>query len=1128
MAELSIPVLVSVSAREIYEVALPRTGDRWRGPSLATLLDDVALALMERLPKEQPERMPLYESCPHVELRKVKVEVRTGGGAAAPGRGSRERAAKDEERPLWKGRVSVVVSRWPEDRFAVATIPRLSPEVFAVSTPAALERSVTAFLEAWSEKHGALDHAACDDREFLEILHFEADHPSPLPSQPLRRPSRKRKKKLDPNKPAEPAPPKKNLPPVTLRAVARNLTTAALDGRLHRAHAREPLIVQLLAELSGDSAALLLVGPSGAGKTAIVHELVHRLSARSSGLHDRTDVWQVDGNRLIAGMSVVGAWEQRLADMVHELMARQDVLYVEDLPVLAFTGRTAHGDSNVAELLSPHLERRELRVIGECTEERLAAVRDEAPGFFEHFRVVYVPELDEGTTLEVLAQIARHAVPSDEATVELETLEGVLSLTRRFQGAQALPGRATAVLASLLDERAPEDAPRDELGRRRIGLAELIAHYGRRSGLPRFVLWEREAREHAQIEAYFARRIVAQPQAVEAAVDVVTLLEQGLNDPGRPLSTFLFVGPTGVGKTETAKALAELLFGSTDRLVRFDMSEFQDLGSVTRLFGDRASPSGELTRRVEHQPFSVVLLDEIEKAHPAVFDALLGVLGEGRLTNALGRTIDFTSTIIVMTSNLGVREAGRRTGFAGDRQAEAEATHLDAARRFFRPEMYNRIDRVVSFRALDRGALDPLVRRLLAGMLGRRGLQRSSVLVDVEPELVETLIDRGFDPRYGARSIRRELEQRLALPLAEHLVAHHGAPLTLATLGAAGDDVKLSLSWPAPVLRAALVLPPIASWSALEGRLQALVDALHRLEHDPDLVAIQRERTILLASHNRGDLTGEGQAALDAWSTILAEREAILREAGELHGRAVEVEAFEEEVVELITEVRSWHSRQPFKKGPEVRLTREGRGVLRPEVVEALVAIELRFAGLVRQVRVSRGPRERSALVRFTPFDEASRPWALELAQAWAEAWDGRGTATVLGRRGGRWSALATPPSADEARELSALAVELVGPGALGWAAEELGWVLDVVERGADKHSALVAIEEVGDGTEAAAWLGSLPSGRAELPLRRHLVNGRLEDGETGVRLARSGLARALREIDLRRVYARFLEEGSS
>jgi ATP-dependent Clp protease ATP-binding subunit ClpC len=668
MVELAIPVLVTVGQRDVYEVTLPRLTDKWRGPSLATLLDDVALALMERLPREAPERMPLYLASPHVELRKVPVTLTTKRG-------------KGEDPEVWKGRLSVVFWRWPDDKLYLATIPRLSPELFAVSTPGALEAGTHAFVAAWAEKHGSVAHAASAAHEHLELLSVEVSFPSPLPSQPRRRPSPRssvRKKAT----PAPRPPVDRSVPPVTLRSVARNLSAAAQDGRLGHAYAREALLELLLPELCADSAAILLVGPTGVGKTAIVHELVHRLIARQTGVKDRTDVWQVDGNRIIAGMSVVGAWEQRLTEMVTELSARGDVLYVEDLPVLAFTGRSAHGNANVAELLAPHLERGELRVIGECTEERLAAVRDEAPGFFEHFRVVYVPELDEATTLEVLEPLVRQLVRSDEAVVSLDTLTAVLGLTRRFQGARALPGRAVSVLASLLDERVTEGVDRDALGRRKVGVPELVAHYSRRTGLPRFVLWEREARDQQALVEHFTRRIVAQPAAVEAAVDVVTLLEQGLNDPGRPLATFLFVGPTGVGKTETAKALGRVFVRLVAAIGALRHERVSDARERRAAGGRSRGARTESSRaRFARSPSRVVLFDEVEKAHPAVFDALLADAGRGaRVRRRWAARPTSRACVIVMTSNLGVREASARAGFSRNDPDEARRHYVRTAR----------------------------------------------------------------------------------------------------------------------------------------------------------------------------------------------------------------------------------------------------------------------------------------------------------------------------------------------------------------------------------------------------------------------------------------------------------------
>lgn len=328
-------------------------------------------------------------------------------------------------------------------------------------------------------------------------------------------------------------------------------------------------------------------------------------------------------------MSMVGQWERRCAALVDELSARDDIMHVDDLPALVHTGRTSQSATNVAGYLEPHITRGELRVLGECTPERWAMARDEAPGFAAGFRVVRVPEMTERETLGVLVATARAMEGRADVQVDAEVLPDLLALTRRFYGRQCNPGRSVALLErTLADHREIE---LDDAGMRKLTRAQLFDYWQRETGLPSFVLWQRAALRHGQIESHFGQRIIGQAVASAALAETVTVLQQGLDDPDKPLATMLFVGPTGVGKTESAKALAEYVFGSADRLLRFDMSEFRDAWSASRLFGDRHRPDGDLTRLVRQSPFSVILLDEIEKADSSVFDAFLQVFGEGRV-----------------------------------------------------------------------------------------------------------------------------------------------------------------------------------------------------------------------------------------------------------------------------------------------------------------------------------------------------------------------------------------------------------------------------------------------------------------------------------------------------------------
>ncbi|MEM7678049.1 MAG: hypothetical protein AAF449_18815, partial [Myxococcota bacterium] len=300
--EVTLPVMVTVDRRELFGVMFPGVANlrSFKGPSLARLLDELALHLMEAADKMSPANLSQLAFSPYVELRRVKTEVSIGEG---------------RQQTTWKGRLPIVVDRWPKEDFAVAILPTLNDQRFAVRGSSALPLATARYLSDWARKNpGAtdqLDAARCQTQEYLELLTVDIDLPTILPSRP-RKARRRPRKKANAKKTTTELNKRRLIPPRTLSSVADNLTHRALDGRIDRAFYRDALVEELIRQLARPGACVLLVGPSGVGKTAIVHEVVHRWTAASTSLKDRHDVWQVDANRLIAGMSVVGAWEHRV------------------------------------------------------------------------------------------------------------------------------------------------------------------------------------------------------------------------------------------------------------------------------------------------------------------------------------------------------------------------------------------------------------------------------------------------------------------------------------------------------------------------------------------------------------------------------------------------------------------------------------------------------------------------------------------------------------------------------------------------------------------------------------------------------------------------------------------------
>ncbi len=539
-----------------------------------------------------------------------------------------------------------------------------------------------------------------------------------------------------------------------LRAVAEELVDRAARRKLAPVIGGDPTL-----EALGDSLrrtpplSLLLVGPSGCGKSTWVRRLA-RLFARwkrEEPARSVPRIWRTSGERILAGMVYLGMWQERVFRLIEALRDEGDYLYVDRLTSIM---AVQSDGGSIASLLAPSVIEEELSLIAECSEAELEHYSRRAPALLDSFTVIRLGETPAEEMPALLQQYQARRAPS----LTLHP-SGLPRLTRHLDAylrSSAFPGKGFQFIDWLAGQEGAASGT--------LYPADLERWFARMTGLPTELIADEVSLPVAALTARLTERLVGQDAACLSCARVLARFKARLCDPERPLGALLFVGPTGVGKTELAKQVTRLMFGDEARMIRLDMSEFMSGASIGRLL-EAGRGAGSLAERVRQQPLSLVLLDEIEKAHPAVFDLLLGVLGEGRLTDLLGRRVDFRMTLILMTSNLGVSEAAP-IGFAGGGEG---AAFLGEVRRHFRPEFFNRLDQVVPFRALSPADVVRIVDLELEKARQRAGLRRRSLQL-VASEAARALLGRlGHHPTRGARPLKRLIEERVVTPLAVRL-----------------------------------------------------------------------------------------------------------------------------------------------------------------------------------------------------------------------------------------------------------------------------------------------------------------------------------------------------------------------
>lgn len=605
----------------------------------------------------------------------------------------------------------------------------------------------------------------------------------------------------------------------------RDLTALAKEDKLDPVIGRQKEIervVHILSRRTKNNP--VLIGDPGVGKTAIVEGLAQRIvDGRVPETLKGKRVFSLDLAMMLAGASHRGEFEKRLKKVIEEVSQSQGqiVLFIDELHMVVGAG-AAHGAIDAANMLKPALARGELQTIGATTLDEYRRYVENDAALERRFQPILVEENTPEDTLEILEGLRMRYEDHHQVEITPASLKAAVELSDRYISDRFLPDKAIDLIdeacarVRLAAVKEPENlrqieeeikqvkksdlseqergAKLDELEKVRQELVELwtrtkmeerpevtaqdiAAIVSSITGVPLEDLSEDEREKLVHLEDRIHQRLIDQKEAVQVVAEAIRRSRAGLKDPKRPIGSFIFLGPTGVGKTELTKALAEVLYGSEEMLVRIDMSEYMEKHTVSRLIG--APPGyigfergGQLTEVVRRKPFSIVLLDEIEKANPEVFNILLQIMEDGRLTDGHGRTVDFKNTILIMTSNVGSDLIGQETiGFeteGGQGKVRGSEKLMDALRQTFRPEFLNRVDDVVVFRSLSKKHLRQIAELMVSRV--EKLLEKQGLKLEVTKQALDYLVKNSYDPDLGARPLRRLIQREVENPISDRII----------------------------------------------------------------------------------------------------------------------------------------------------------------------------------------------------------------------------------------------------------------------------------------------------------------------------------------------------------------------
>ena len=663
---------------------------------------------------------------------------------------------------------------------------------------------------------------------------------------------------------------KKN-PRKTLDEFGKNLSAMAKEGKIDPVIGREEEInrvMQILARRTKNNPCL--VGDPGVGKTAIAEGLALKISTGDVPdiLQGKT-VYTIDMGSLVAGSKFRGDFEERIKNVLTEASSDPDViLFIDEIHTLIGAGG-GEGSLDAANIMKPMLTKNELQIIGATTMDEYSKYIEKDSALERRFQKVIVNEPSPAESIEILKGLRPKYEEHHKIKITDEAIEQAVLLSGRYVSDRFLPDKAIDLIDEAAARKRINFADSDERRKLQKRLDEVVEDkkkaaentefekaamlkteeekikkrleeikqketpdedgytgeltvddiadvLSKWSGIPVSKITESDAQRLKNLEEELKKRVIGQDEAVTAIAKAIRRSRLGLKDPGKPSGSFIFLGTTGVGKTELAKALAEVMFGDENALVRIDMSEYMEKHDVSKLIGSPPGyvgydEGGQLTEKVRRHPYSVVLFDEIEKAHPEIFNSMLQVLDDGRLTDGKGRVVDFKNTIIIMTSNIGARmltsAAGRKIGFSsvsddkdedeasreglygGKSYDEAKAVVLDELKKAFSPEFINRVDEIVFFRMLGRDSLIKIV-DILTAQVGKR-VKDIGIEIRLTDDAKELLAKKGYDPQYGARPLRRVIQSMVEDNFSEALLDGVIKAGCIAEVYADGDEIKI-------------------------------------------------------------------------------------------------------------------------------------------------------------------------------------------------------------------------------------------------------------------------------------------------------------------------------------------------